>query len=119
MEKLIKNEKHDLKNKNVNLFEITKKFFSNFNHDEIEFLIDKYLSKQLIDIFSDKDYMNSINTFFDCNFNLAEASRISFLHRNTILYRIEKIYKETGLNIRDFKDAFTFKLLSMIYEAKR
>ena len=113
MEKIERNEKH----KNLN--EITKKFFTNFNHDEIEFLIDKYLSKQLVEFFSDKDYMNSINTFFKCNFNLAEASRVSFLHRNTILYRIDKIYKETGLNIRNFDDAFTFKILSMIYEVKR
>ena len=61
----------------------------------------------------DKDLIECINAFFKNNLNISETSRNAFLHRNTLLYRIEKIYRITGFNIRNFEDAMTFKLLSI------
>ena len=63
----------------------------------------------------DSELVECINAFFKNNLNISETSRNAFLHRNTLLYRIEKIYKVTGLNIRNFEDAMSFKLLTIVY----
>ena len=58
--------------------------------------------------------LNTINKFFDNNLNISETSRQLFLHRNTLVYRLEKIQKSTGLDIRVFDDALTFKIALMV-----
>ena len=50
----------------------------------------------------------------DNNLNISETSRQLFLHRNTLVYRLEKIQKSTGLDIRVFDDALTFKIALMV-----
>ena len=49
--------------------------------------------------------MNTINTLFDKGLNIAEAARELYVHRNTLVYRIEKFEHESGLDLRDFDDA--------------
>ncbi|MBQ1880913.1 MAG: helix-turn-helix domain-containing protein, partial [Lachnospiraceae bacterium] len=48
------------------------------------------------------------------NLNVSETSRQLFVHRNTLVYRIEKLQKATGLDIRTFDDALTFKIALMV-----
>ena len=70
-------------------------------------------------IMEDKDLSTSIEEFFKYDLNIAETSRNSFLHRNTLLYRLNKIANLTGLNIRNFDDAIAFRILSKIYNMTR
>ena len=62
----------------------------------------------------DDETLNTINKFFDNSLNISETSRQLFLHRNTLVYRLEKIQKSTGLDIRVFDDALTFKIALMV-----
>lgn len=89
--------------------------FSMFTPDQKAALYTEYLNDSIISVLKDDDLYACIDAFFRNNLNVAETSRNAFLHRNTLLYRIDKIHKLTGLNIRNFEDAITFKLLSKIY----
>lgn len=62
----------------------------------------------------DEETLTTINKFFDNNLNVSETSRQLFVHRNTLVYRIEKIQKSTGLDLRNFDDALTFKIALMV-----
>ncbi len=62
----------------------------------------------------DDETLTTINKFFDNNLNVSETSRQLFVHRNTLVYRIEKIQKSTGLDLRNFEDALTFKIALMV-----
>lgn len=62
----------------------------------------------------DDETLNTINKFFENNLNVSETSRQLFVHRNTLVYRIEKIQKSTGLDLRNFDDALTFKIALMV-----
>lgn len=62
----------------------------------------------------DEESMNTLNKFFENNLNVSETSRQLFLHRNTLVYRLEKIQKVTGLDLRNFDDALTFKIALMV-----
>ncbi len=62
----------------------------------------------------DEETLTTINKFFENNLNVSETSRQLFLHRNTLVYRIEKIQKATGLDLRSFDDALTFKIALMV-----
>lgn len=62
----------------------------------------------------DEETLTTINKFFENNLNVSETSRQLFVHRNTLVYRIEKLQKSTGLDIRVFDDALTFKIALMV-----
>ena len=54
------------------------------------------------------------NRFFLNNLNIAETARQLHMHRNTLIYRLEQIEKQTGLDLRLFDDAMTFKIAMMV-----
>ena len=56
----------------------------------------------------------TIQKFFENNLNVSETSRKLFVHRNTLVYRLEKIKKLTGLDLREFEDAIVFKVALMV-----
>ena len=62
----------------------------------------------------DKETLQTIQVFFDNNLNVSETSRKLFVHRNTLVYRLEKIRKITGLDLREFDHAITFKVALMV-----
>lgn len=62
----------------------------------------------------DDEMLMTINKFFENNLNVSETSRQLFVHRNTLVYRIEKLQKATGLDLRNFDDALTFKIALMV-----
>ncbi len=62
----------------------------------------------------DEETLNTINKFFENNLNVSETSRQLFVHRNTLVYRIEKLEKSCGLDVRKFDDALTFKIAMMV-----
>lgn len=62
----------------------------------------------------DDEMLMTVNKFFENNLNVSETSRQLFVHRNTLVYRIEKLAKATGLDVRTFDDALTFKIALMV-----
>jgi len=62
----------------------------------------------------DQETLFTINRFFENNLNVSETARKLFVHRNTLVYRLEKIKKLTGLDLREFDDAITFKVALMV-----
>ena len=62
----------------------------------------------------DEETLSTINKFFENSLNVSETSRQLFIHRNTLVYRLDKIQKSTGLHLRIFEDAITFKIALMV-----
>ena len=62
----------------------------------------------------DQETLFTIQRFVENNLNVSETSRGLFVHRNTLVYRLEKIKKLTGLDLREFDDAIVFKVALMV-----
>ena len=62
----------------------------------------------------DEETLATINKFFENNLNVSETSRQLYIHRNTLVYRLDKLQKSTGLDLRVFEDAITFKIALMV-----
>ena len=62
----------------------------------------------------DRETLMTIQCFFENNLNVSETSRKLFVHRNTLVYRLDKIRKLTGLDLREFEHAITFKVALMV-----
>lgn len=60
--------------------------------------------------------VNTAEEFLRNSLNVSETSRNLFMYRNTLLYRLDKIEKATGLNIRQFPDAVSFRVLTVLYK---
>jgi len=65
------------------------------------------------------EMMITIEKFFENNLNLSETSRQLYIHRNTLVYRLDKIQKVLGLDLRNFHDAVTFKIMMMLERQNR
>lgn len=62
----------------------------------------------------DEETLTTIHKFFENGLNVSETSRQLFIHRNTLVYRLDKLQKSTGLDLRVFEDAITFKIALMV-----
>lgn len=62
----------------------------------------------------DEEILSTINKFFENSLNVSETSRQLYIHRNTLVYRLDKLQKSTGLDLRVFEDAITFKIALMV-----
>lgn len=62
----------------------------------------------------DKETLATVNAFFENDLNISETARQMYLHRNTLGYRLDKIQKTTGLDVKKFDDALTFKIALMV-----
>ncbi len=62
----------------------------------------------------DDETLTTINKFFENSLNVSETSRQLYIHRNTLVYRLDKLQKSTGLDLRVFEDAITFKIALMV-----
>lgn len=62
----------------------------------------------------DEETLTTINKFFENSLNVSETSRQLYIHRNTLVYRLDKLQKSTGLDIRVFEDAITFQIALMV-----
>lgn len=78
----------------------------------------KMFIKEIFDGISPDDFdeetLSTINKFFENSLNVSETSRQLYIHRNTLVYRLDKIQKTTGLDLRVFEDAITFKIALMV-----
>lgn len=86
----------------------------NIPDDEVETYLNNHIN---IDILAqlDAETLNLLEAFFDNDLSLAETSRKMFIHRNTLIYRLDKFADLTGYDVRKFSDAITVKLSLMLY----
>ena len=78
-----------------------------------DMFIKEVFTDGLPDVF-DEETMVTIQKFFDNNLNISETARQLYVHRNTLVYRLERLEKIIGLDIRKFEDAMTFKIALMV-----
>lgn len=64
----------------------------------------------------DEETLSTIRILFENNLNLSETARQLYVHRNTLVYRFEKLQKKFGLDVRNFEDAVTFKIAMMVVD---
>jgi carbohydrate diacid regulator len=79
-----------------------------------EMFLTEVFKKNGIDVL-DRETLDTILSFFDNSLNISETSRKLFVHRNTLVYRLEKIKKLTGLDLREFDQAVVFKVALMVH----
>lgn len=78
-----------------------------------EMFLKEVFEGDCVNQFEDEE-LATVYTFFENNLNISETARQLFVHRNTLVYRLEKIQKKTGLDVRVFDDALTFKIAMMV-----
>ena len=78
-----------------------------------EMFIKEVFTDGIPDVF-DEETMVTIQKFFENNLNISETARQLYVHRNTLVYRLERLEKIIGLDIRKFDDAMTFKIALMV-----
>lgn len=85
---------------------------SNLNIDEYKKL---FAIKSVNTLLTDEDLVKTATLFFKNNLNISTASKVGFMHRNTLIYRLDKIQKLIGLDIKNFNDAVVFENLLLLY----
>ena len=91
------------------------KIFEELPRYRLQEFLDILLEPEAKEIFDDKEMIETAEAFFNNNLNASATATKLFMHRNTLSYRLDKIDKATGLDIRKFQDAVTFKLITMLY----
>ena len=79
-----------------------------------EMFIREVFGDEVPQILDDEEAMSTISKFFENNLNISETARQLYVHRNTLVYRLERIEKSIGLDIRTFDDAMIFKIATMV-----
>lgn len=92
-----------------------KKYITNIDSSVKQELMDKFKTK--FDVF-DNELIETIQQFINCGLNISDTSRNLYIHRNTLIYRLDKIKKETGFDIRKFTDATVFIISFFIWKGK-
>lgn len=106
-------DNNELREKCIALFS-SKNIFSNsnLNIDEYKKL---FAIKSVNTLLTDEDLVKTATLFFENNLNISTASKVGFMHRNTLIYRLDKIQKLIGLDIKNFNDAVVFENLLLLY----
>lgn len=78
-----------------------------------EMFLKEVFDGRVVDQF-EEETLSTVAKFFENNLNISETARQLYVHRNTLVYRLEKIQKTTGLDVRVFEDALTFKIALMV-----
>ena len=84
-----------------------------------ERLISGYDLKNFARIFEDRETMTAVDSFLKNGMNVSETARTLYMHRNTLIYRINAMQKACNLNVCKFSDAVVFTLLYAIYARKK
>ena len=105
--------KDDIFSYNKMLFEkIVYNVDSKIKHELLYMLKDKFDAL-------DSEMIVTIEQFVNCGLNISDAARKLYVHRNTLIYRLDKIKKETNFDIRDFKDASVFLIAFLIWKENK
>jgi len=81
----------------------------------------KYLEQSLkrTDLFVESEMLGTLETFFELDCNVSETAKKLYIHRNTLLYRLDKLKQETGLDVRSFRDAVLVKIILLLYKVTK
>ncbi|MHA7965417.1 PucR family transcriptional regulator [Paenibacillus sp. CAU 1782] len=81
----------------------------------------KYLEQSLkrADLFVDTEMQATLDAFFSLDCNVSETAKKLYIHRNTLLYRLDKLKQETGLDVRQFRDAVLVKIILLLYKVTK
>ena len=90
------------------------KMLEDIPENKLEAYFSELTDESFKEIFNDEEMISTAEEFLRSNLNVSETSRNLYMHRNTLLYRLDKIEKATGLNIRSFSDAVSFRVLTVI-----
>jgi hypothetical protein len=102
------------------IYDYTKMLF-----EKIVYNVNPKIKKELLEKFKEKfslfdsEMVNTIEEFVNCGLNISDASRKLYIHRNTLIYRLDKINKDTGYDIRDFKQATVFIIAFLVWKENR
>ncbi|WP_052759671.1 PucR family transcriptional regulator [Paenibacillus sp. DMB20] len=77
--------------------------------------LEEYASHHM-NVFEDEETVSTLESFFELDCNVSETAKRLYIHRNTLLYRLDKIKQETGLDVRSFGDAVLVKLTLLLYK---
>lgn len=100
-------------------------FYNKMLFEKIVLNINDEVKHELLSIFKDKfdlfdnEIISTIDEFINSGLNISEAARKLYVHRNTLIYRLDKITKETGFDIRNFKEATVFVIAFLIWKEKK
>ena len=100
--------------KNISLYDVIRML----SKGQREELISGYDLKDFAKIFEDESMMRTADAFIASGMNVSQTARDTYMHRNTLTYRLNAIREKTGLDLRDFDMAVTFKLLHILYSVK-
>ena len=89
---------------------------SQLNKSQREKIISGYDIKSLDKIFRDGETMRTVDAFLANGMNVSKTARILYMHRNTLIYKLNAIKRDTGLDLHDFRNAVTFTILRALYE---
>ncbi len=92
---------------------IFEKIISDMNYKTQNELIVKF--RDFFNSF-DTELMRTIEEFFNCGLSISDAAKVLYVHRNTLIYRLDKIFKETGYDLRVFKDAVIFLVSFLLWK---
>ncbi|MGI6174401.1 MAG: PucR family transcriptional regulator [Christensenellales bacterium] len=92
---------------------LLERFLSDLPKEMCRTYMDSIFGDKSIRLFND-EMLHTIEMFFKNNLNLSETARQIFIHRNTLVYRLDKIQRTIGLDLRKFDDAVTFKLIMLL-----
>lgn len=92
---------------------LLERFLQQASRESIEQLYHMYFKADTREIFNE-EMLLTVERFFENNLNLSETARQLFIHRNTLVYRLDKILKMTGLDLREFNDAVLCKILMLL-----
>ena len=89
--------------------------FEHFSSLDIEKCKSIFSNRQLMQLLKDEELIKTAQVFFEHNLNISSASKTGYMHRNTLVYRLDKIKKITSLDIRKFYDAVLFQNIINCY----
>ena len=90
---------------------VLDKFYGEISDECIAGLMAHSNANGLKRVFADGELMRTALSFIDNGLNISKAARALYMHRNTMMYRLDKVKRLTGLNIKHFDDALAFKIL--------
>jgi len=94
---------------------LLSKIVCDMQKNAVDAHLSTFLTEEAREIFEDADMMETAEQFLANSLGVSQTSRILYMHRNTLMYRLDKIQRATGLNIRSFDDAVTFQLVKLLY----
>lgn len=95
------------------------KLLEDLPEDKVSQYLNMSLDKTAQMVLKDRELMDTAEQFLNNSLNISETARIMYMHRNTLIYRLDKIEKTTGLNLRKFSDAMVFRTLNILYKLSK